>query len=105
MATKGKRYDKDFKLGAAKMVLEKGRSVNSVAVDLGVSYGTLQRWVREFKTDPQNSFRGSGHLRPEEEELRRLRLENQVLREENAILKSFAPASSVLLPAGACDMK
>ncbi len=90
MVTTGKRYDKDFKLGAVKMVLEKGRSVNSVAVDLGVSYDTLQRWIREFKTDPKNSFRGSGHLRPDEEEIRRLRRENQDLREENAILKKAA---------------
>jgi transposase len=87
MTTKGKRYDKDFKLGAVKMVLEKGRSINSVAVDLGVSYDTLHRWIREFKTDPQNSFRGSGHLRPDEEEIRWLKKENQDLREENAILK------------------
>src|SRR5665647_2968734 len=81
MTTKGKRYDKDFKLGAVKMLLEKGRSINSVAVDLGVSYDTLHRWIREFKTDPQNSFRGSGHLRPDEEEIRRLKKENQDLRE------------------------
>lgn len=87
MTTKGKRYDKDFKLGAVKMVLEKGRSINSVAVDLGVSYDAVHRWIREFKTDPQNSFRGSGHLRPAEEEIRRLKKENQDLREENAILK------------------
>lgn len=52
-----------------------------------LSYDTLHRWIREFKTDPQNSFRGSGHLRPDEEEIRWLKKENQDLREENAILK------------------
>ncbi len=30
MTTTGKRYDKDFKLSAAKMVIERGRSTNSV---------------------------------------------------------------------------
>jgi transposase len=90
MGTTGKRYDKDFKLGAVKMVIERGRSTNSVAADLGVSYDTLQRWLKEFKTDPQNSFRGSGRLRLEEEEMRRLKRENQDLREENAILKKAA---------------
>lgn len=90
MSTKGKRYDKDFKLGAVKMVIEKGRSMASVAADLGVSYDTLQRWVKEFKADPENSFRGSGHLRPDEEAIRKLKRENQDLREENAILKKAA---------------
>ena len=90
MTTTGKRYDKDFKLGAVKMVIERGRSAKSVAADLGISYDTLHRWLKEYKSDPQNSFRGSGRLRPEEEEMRRLKRENQDLREENAILKKAA---------------
>lgn len=48
MVTKEKRYDKDFKLGAVKMVLERVRSITSVAADLGISYNTLHRWVKEF---------------------------------------------------------
>ena len=87
MATRGTRYDKDFKIGAVKMVTEKGRAITSVAADLGISYDTLQRWIKEFTADKDNSFRGSGRLKPDEEELRRLKRENQDLREENAILK------------------
>jgi len=90
MIAKGKRYDKDFKLGAVSMVLEKRLKTSNVAADLGISYDTLHRWINEFKADPNNSFRGSGHLKPDEEEIRRLKRENQDLREENAILKKAA---------------
>lgn len=90
METKGKRYDKEFKLGAVKMVLDKGRKTSSVAADLGISYDTLLRWIKEFSVDPEHSFRGSGRLKPDEEEIRRLKRENQDLREENAILKKAA---------------
>ena len=90
MIAKGKRYDKDFKLGAVSMVLEKRLKTSNVAADLGISYDTLHRWVKEFKADPNNSFRGSGRLKPDEEEIRRLKRENQDLREENAILKKAA---------------
>jgi len=90
MAITGKRYDKDFKIGAVKMVFEKGRKTSSVATDLGISYDTLLRWIKEFSADPEYSFRGSGRLRPDEEEIRRLKRENQDLREENAILKKAA---------------
>lgn len=90
MATKGKRYDKDFKLGAVKMVLEKDRKTSIVAADLGISYDTLLRWIKEFSSDPENSFRGSGRLKPDEKEIRRLKREIQDLREENAILKKAA---------------
>ena len=90
MAITGKRYDKDFKLGAVKMVIEKDRKTSSVAADLGISYDTLLRWIKEFSADPENSFRGSGRLKPDEEEIRRLKREIQDLREENAILKKAA---------------
>jgi|GEM_PF-6209011 len=49
MPTKGRRYDKDFKLGAVKMVTERGRSMISVTADLGISYDTLQRWSKSLK--------------------------------------------------------
>jgi len=37
-----------------------------------------------FKEDPDHSFPGKGHLKPEEEELRRLRRENASLKEDSA---------------------
>ncbi|QFY44722.1 transposase [Candidatus Methylospira mobilis] len=46
--TKHKRpkYSLEFKQDAAKLVLEKGYSLNQAADHLGISLSTLGRWVR-----------------------------------------------------------
>lgn len=80
-------YNKEFKLEAVKLVTEKGRSVASVANDLGVSSKTLYKWIDEYSKHAENSFPGSGKLRPEDEELRQLKRRIADLEEENAILK------------------
>jgi transposase len=41
------RYDEEFKNDAVNLILEKHRSVHSVAKDLGVSEPTLRRWLKE----------------------------------------------------------
>jgi transposase len=37
--------------------------------------------------DPDHAFPGKGKLKPEDEELRKLRRENEILKEERDILK------------------
>lgn len=36
MSNNGRKYNKEFKLEAVKLIVEKGRSVPSVALDLGI---------------------------------------------------------------------
>jgi transposase len=81
------KFDKDFKRNAVDLVLEKKISLNRASKDLGVGLSTLQRWVREIKTDGESAFPGKGHLKPEDERLRKLERENEVLRRERDILK------------------
>ena len=47
----------------------------------------LSRWVRESHAQPEGVFPGKGHLRPADEELRRLKREIEVVRQERDILK------------------
>lgn len=85
---KKKRFDKDFKLNAVRLVHEKGLTIQRVCSDLGIGYSTLQRWMREIKDYGERSaFPGSGYLKPEEERLRKLERENEILRRERDILK------------------
>lgn len=42
-----KRYDRQFKVDAVRLMTEEGRSVASVSRDLGVGTSQLQRWKRE----------------------------------------------------------
>lgn len=46
MGSNNNRYDDEFKAGAVKMVVEKGRAISAVAKDLGVSEPAIRRWVK-----------------------------------------------------------
>jgi transposase len=39
---------------------------------LGIGQGVLSRWKREFARDGRQAFAGKGHLKAEDEEMRRL---------------------------------
>lgn len=80
-------FDRDFKVGAVKMIMEEERSVVDVSQSLGVSTGSLYTWMRQFKTDGGNAFPGSGKLKVQDEELRQLRAELRRVTMERDILK------------------
>jgi len=80
-------FDRDFKLEVVRQVIEKRRSIAEVSRSIGVHANTIHHWKKQFRDDPDGAFPGKGHLKPEEEELRRLRRENVGLKEDRAILK------------------
>ena len=82
-----RRYDRDFKEGAVRLVLDGGRSVRSVARDLGIHENMLQRWKQEYLEDPEHSCPGKGHMKPHEEELLKMKRRIADLEEEREILK------------------
>jgi transposase len=82
-----RKYDRQFKEEAVKLVTEGGRQVTEVARSLGIHENQLHAWKRKYKEDPAGSFPGKGHLKPQDEELRRLQKENANLREDREILK------------------
>jgi transposase len=82
-----RRYDRQFKEEAIRLVTEGNRPVVEVANGLGIHENLLHTWKRKYKEDPSGSFPGKGHLRPQEEEFKRLQKENANLREEREILK------------------
>jgi transposase len=92
---KRKKYTKEFKQDAVRLVTEQGYKQTEAARNLGIDRGMLGRWVKEFQEDESESFRGNGWLRAEAEELRRLREENRRLKMERDILKNPPRAASV----------
>ena len=80
-----KPYARDFKVEAVMLVTERGLPRKQVARDLGVDLTTLRRWIAEFGADGERAFPAQGHAR--DEELARLRRENELLRQERDILK------------------
>jgi len=71
-------------------VLSGETTVSKIAQELDVHYSTVRDWVRYYKKDGSNAFPGSGNLKPEDDEIRRLRRELVNLKEENEILKKAA---------------
>ena len=67
-----RQYTKEFKLGAVKLVVDRGMSPSEAAKDLGVSYYTLKNWVNAFKKNKENSFPGKGNLLPDDQRIREL---------------------------------
>jgi len=82
-----RRYDKEFKLEAVRMTSEPGVTAKDVEQRLGIGRGVLSRWKREHNKDGSQAFPGKGRLKPEDEELRRLKRECERLRRERDILK------------------
>jgi len=83
-------YTREFKIEAVRLATESGSSVARVAKDLGINENTLYNWRLEFRKDQEHAFPGKGHMKPLEEENRRLRRENAILREERDFLKKAA---------------
>lgn len=48
MSEKRRRYDKEFKISAVKMILEEGMNTAQVSRDLGVNENSLYKWKREL---------------------------------------------------------
>jgi len=96
--TKRKKYTREFKQDAVRLVTEQGYNQSEAARNLGIDRGMLGRWAKEFQEDESEAFRGNGKRTAEQEELRQLRDENRRLRIEREILKKatafFAKESS-----------
>jgi len=80
-------FDREFKISAVKLVMESEKSVSSVAAELGISSNTLFNWKKKYLEDVKNAFPGKGHLKAEQEELRKKDKEIVTLKMERDILK------------------
>ena len=85
---KSKRYSKEFKLEAARLVVEHGYTFKEAGKRLGTTDGSIRHWVQQFRQSGQ--LPPAGASQPEADEKRRLRQENKRLQLENEILKKAA---------------
>ncbi|CAG7643638.1 hypothetical protein PAECIP111802_03062 [Paenibacillus allorhizosphaerae] len=81
-----KKFDKAFKEQAVLRILSGDSTASVTAKELGVHYTTVRDWVKSYKQDGISAFPGSGNLKPEDEELRKLRKQLADIKEENEIL-------------------
>ncbi len=81
MPEKRKKYDREFREGAVRIVEETNKPIVQVARDLGVNDGTLGNWVNRAREAAEGT-RGLS-----KDNVERLRAENAELRMERDVLK------------------
>jgi len=82
-----RRFSREFKLSAVKLVNEQGYSVPEAAKSLGIDPANVRGWLEKFAGEAEAAPSGEGALKAE---LRRLRKENARLLMEREILKKAA---------------
>jgi transposase len=80
-------YSREFKLEAVRLAETSGKSLSQIERDLGIPNGNLWRWRRKLSADGEDAFPGHGRQSPEQERIRQLERENEILRQQRDILK------------------
>ncbi len=87
MTKSRKKYTREFKLEAVRMMLEQNRTARDAEESLGIGRGLLYRWKSQLTAGGALAFSGNGNVSPHEAELRDLRRELKQVRQERDILK------------------
>ena len=82
-----KKYSREFKLQALALADNSGKSISELERELGITAGLLHKWKARHARDGVQAFPGNGRLKEEDEELRRVRRELEVVTQERDILK------------------
>ena len=85
MSEQRRRFSPQFKAEAVQMVMGTGKLVAGVARDLGIHAGTLGNWVNAYRRanpEPDEPLSPVERVRVKEveDEIRRLRMENEFLK-------------------------
>ena len=96
MSEQRRRVSAQFKAEAVQMVIETGRPIASVARDLVIHDGTLGNWVNAYRRahpEPDQPMSPVERARVQEleDEIRRLRMENEFLKKAAAFFARTHP--------------
>ena len=96
MPEQRRRFSAQFKAEAVQMVMETGKPIAEVARDLGIHDGTLGNWVNAYRRahpEPDQPMSPVERARVQEleDEIRRLRMENEFLKKAAAFFARTHP--------------
>ena len=82
----GKHRDLEFRMDAAKLVVEGGRKIGEVATDVGASYQTVASWVKAYKAAKSAPPVSPSdlQLKAANEEIRKLKMQVEFLKKTMA---------------------
>jgi transposase-like protein len=91
-----RRFSPQFKAEAVQMVLEAGKPIAEVARELGIHDGTLGNWVQAWRRDhpePDQPLTPveQAQMKEMQDEIRRLRMENEFLKKAAAFFARTQP--------------
>lgn len=90
MTQRRKRYDKQFKVAAARVVPSGEMRVVDLAKELGIKDSTLRRWAQEYEEMGDAAFPGNGSPKVNKDyEVVKLRKKVEELERENDLLENF----------------
>ena len=87
MVRRRKTYTREFKLEAIQLTETSDKSIAEIERDLGLGVGQIHHWRRQLANCGEEAFPGKGHLKPQDELIRQLRRENDILCQERDILE------------------
>ena len=89
MSKERRKYSKEFKMEAIRMVENGERSVSEIERELNITQGLLWKWKADLDKQPkkEEAFPGNGRLTDTEARIRQLERENALLKEDKEILK------------------
>ena len=61
-----RKFTREFKLEAVRLIKERGVSYVQASQDLGVHVSQLHDWVKKFADDPEHAFPRHSQMKPEQ---------------------------------------
>ncbi len=91
-------FSADFKREAVGLVVDQGYSFAEAGRSLGIRGNLIGRWKRQLEMEESGAFPGNGQLTPDqqrikdlEKEVRRLRMEKDILKKATAFFVQEKP--------------
>ena len=90
------RYDKEFKEGAVKLVIDQGRSIKTVAHELGIASDTLRSWLKASGIEPSVANRTNRDGKRIKELEAQLREAKKLLSEKDEVITVLKKSVGIL---------
>lgn len=87
---KRKKFTKEFKLEALRLMKESGKPAAEIARELGIRRNQLYKWEEKLSAHGEDAFPGHGKRSAKDDEVARLKRELARVKEERDILKKAA---------------
>lgn len=90
MTTKRKTFTREFKQEAVRLLEQGDQPAVEIARELGIKRNQLYKWQEQINAKGIDAFPGQGRRSGKDDELAKLKRENERLKEEVEILKKAA---------------